>query len=537
LTIKFPPPEHLVQIPTSSLTPSGLFAEPSGLKRLLTPDENYQTYCGLDSCLTLEILGALAPQLAADPLAQGTYSFERALQAPYLSMMQRGFLVNESARRDAAARLHERLTKLTDTLNRLAYGLWGKGLNPRSPKQLIDFFYTSRGLALPEVWISKKGVKKISTDREALEKCEHFMHARPFISAILRMRDIGKQLNIFECEVDSDHRFRAGYNIAGTETGRPSSSENAFGTATNAQNIAPGLRYVFQADPGYRMCVIDLEQVEARDVGFFCGCLFDDWSFLDSCESGDLHTNNAKLIWPELAWAGNCKLDRAIADRNFYREFSYRDMAKRGSHLSNYMGTAWTAARALKVPLPIMEEFQARYCRGTQSKPGAFPAIPRWWRWTAEQLQTRGYLTTPFGRKRAFYGRPGDDSTLREAIAFLPQSTTADRMNLGLWRVWRAMPEVQLLAQTYDSITFQYRETEDENAIIHRALKLIEVELFAPSGRRYCVPGEAKVGFNWGARIDDKKTGKITNDEGLIKWNPNIPDLRRRRIGLDRIAL
>ena len=150
-----------------------------------------------------------------------------------------------------------------------------------------------------------------------------------------------------------------------------------------------------------------------------------------------------------------------LRKENFYREFSFRDMAKRGSHLSNYMGTAWTAARSLKVPLSIMEDFQARYCRGDAARgiSPAFPGIPRWWGWTAEQLQTTRCLTTPFGRRRHFFGRPGDDTTLREAIAFLPQSTTADRMNLGLWRVWRQLElggPVQLLAQTYDSITFQY---------------------------------------------------------------------------------
>ena len=224
---------------------------------------------------------------------------------------------------------------------------------------------------------------------------------------------------------------------------------------------------------------------------------------------------------------------RGIADRSFYREFTFGDMAKRGSHLSNYMGTAWTAARALKVPLDIMEEFQARYCRGGKAggedvEP-AFPAIPRWWQWTAEQLQTTRQLVTPFGRRRHFFGRPNDDTTLREAIAFLPQSTTADRMNLGMWRVWHYMPRVRLLAQTYDSITFDFADIPGEEArVIPEVLERIKVELVAPNGRKFVVPGEAKVGYNWGAASPG-------NPLGLIKWRPGLADKRRPRYGLNQI--
>jgi hypothetical protein len=102
-------------------------------------------------------------------------------------------------------------------------------------------------------------------------------------------------------------------------------------------------------------------------------------------------------------------------------------------------------------------------------------------------------------------------------------------MNLGMWRVWRAMPQIQLLAQTYDSITFQFRESEDANEIIGQALALLKVELTAQNGRKYSVPGEAKLGWNWGYYHEKK------NPEGLLKWNSAKPDARTRRVGLQRI--
>lgn len=481
-----------------------------------SPHDNLQIYCGLDTAVTFEVLSEFRRIHNQEP---AIYAFERAIQAPYLEIMQRGFLVDQFAKHKAITGLKSRQEILLHRLNLMAEAIWSKPLNPNSPTQLKDFFYSK--MRIPEVWISSKGIKRISTNREALEKVEQYLHARPIVAAILALRDIGKQLSVFETEIDFDGRFRTSYNIAGTESGRPSSSQSAFGTGGNAQNIAPSLRFIFQADPGHKLCVIDLEQVEARDVGFFCGALFDDWSFLDSCESGDLHTNNAKLIWPERPWTGNLKQDRLVAEQNFYRDFSFRDMAKRGSHLSNYMGTAWTAGRSLKVPVKIMEEFQARYCKGAPGIAPAFPCIPRWWNWVASELQTTHQLVTPFGRRRHFFGRPNDDSTLREAIAFGPQSTTADRMNLGLWRVWHKMPQVKLLAQTFDSITFQYHESLSERDLVLQALELLLVELEC-RGRKYVVPGEAKIGWNWGNYHPE------SNVLGLKKFSKDSPDSRVR---------
>lgn len=527
--------------------------QPGALPPGVSASGYQQIYCGLDCCLTTEVFEEISGTYGASPNAPHarTYSFERAMQAPYLEIMQRGFAVDQYARRQASEELERRIGELGERLNELAGAVWDKPLNPRSPKQLQEFFYSRMRLA--EVWISQKGVRKLSTNREALEKLfAQNMYARPFVNLILAIREAAKQLEVFNTEIDIDGRFRTSYNIAGTETGRPSSSENAFGTGGNAQNIAPTLRYVFVSDPGWKICVIDLEQVEARDVGYFCGCLFGDWRFLDACEGGDLHTANSRLIWPELPWTNDLKKDKEIASRIFYRDFSYRDMSKRGGHLTNYMGTAWTASRSLKVPIGIMDEFQARYAKGRPADPTrglpeitpAYPAIPRYWQWIAEQLQTTSLIVTPFARQRHFFGRSGDDTTLREAIAFLPQSTTADRMNLGLWRIWKHMPEIQLLAQTYDSVTFQFKETDDENAIIARALALIRVELVAPTGRSYVVPGEAKTGWNWGYFVEQSDIDKAKaqgkrpprlNLEGLRKWSPKTRDTRKRPDMLHRL--
>ncbi len=497
---------------------------------MLSEPEVHQTYCGLDCAVTFEVLEALAglcgveeASLPSEPDLSwpSTYNFERALQAPALDMMLRGFKIDRYEQQQGILRTQAQLEVIRSQLNVLAEAVWSRPLNANSPKQLKEFFYGA--MRLPELWVSQKGERKLSLNREVLEKLEVYFHARPLVALILEARDLAKKLSVLQTEVSSDGRMRTSYNIGGTNTGRWSSSANAEGTGTNLQNITPELRKMFVADAGWKLCGIDLEQAESREVGWLCGTLFSDWSYLDACENGDLHTTTARLIWPELGWGADARANRAVADQRFYREFSYRDMSKRGGHGSNYYGTPFTMARHLKVPTKIMEDFQGRYF-------SAFPCLPRWHRWVAERLQRDGVLVTPFGRRRQFFGRASDDATLRKAIAFSPQSSTGDRLNLGLWRIWKHMPSVQLLAQVHDAVYFQFRESEHEDLVVSRALELIgNIPLVHPQGRTFLVPGEAKVGWNWGL-------GGPSNPDGLLKWKPSAPDTRvRSPQGLERL--
>lgn len=781
-------------------------------------------YNCLDCAVTLEVFEEVSSLYNTPP---DIYSFSRALQAPVLEMMCRGFRVDEYERQQAIADIRQLIGTLNRQLQIMSYAVWDRELNPRSPKQLLDFFYGR--MRLPQIWSSVKGVRKLSMNMETLEKLEVYLHARPIIAHILRIRELSKMLSVLETEIDADFRMRTSYNIGGTESGRFSSSANAFGTGTNLQNLRQdpdwkidegrykiSLRKIFVADSGYKICGIDLEQAESREVGFQLGILFDDWTYLDYCEQGDLHTATCMLIWPELPWTTDPKANRTLADQNFYRQFSYRDMSKRGGHgcltvghevltkngwidiskkpeeiliwsplfksyfskvehwedkeysgnfitikgtsidaemtedhrivyykdrrfdhhvvtagslpgkgviplgnnyiggtadisvamariiaayqcdghkkttnrvefhfhkirkferlstlalaadipyerkgdkaflhyniqfdkkagayllewpraaleayieehrhwdghvegarvalfsvskdhlewlqtigrllgiggnfqktnisgfgsvihrlqqnnrsfadiesikeketckktarvlcptvetgffyvrrngkihvtgNSTYLGTPFTMARHLKVPTKLMENFQSAFFR-------AFP-IPRWHTWTAGQIQTIQQLTTPFGRRRHFFGRPNDDTTLREAVAYVPQSATADRMNLALWRMWYYMGKrIQLLAQVHDAVYFQFPETSDASSIIAEAISYLSTPFLhtRPNGkvRKFDVPGEAKVGWNWG-NYHEKH-----NPDGLQKWKGQ-DDRKRSGSGLQRV--
>lgn len=467
-----------------------------------------QVYNALDTCLTHEIFTTLSRQI---PDAQPAYNFELALQAPVLEMMLRGFRVDPSARELGVAEAKRELALLESNINALADAVWDRGLNPNSGQQLKALFYDHLGI--PPIKAFVKGELKFPMDRKIIEQVSDYFQARPIATCVMAWRDLAKQIEVLETEVDNDWRMRTSYNIGGTKSARFSSSKSPTGSGGNLQNVTESLRHIFIADPNHVLCGIDAEQSDSRMVGYMCGVLFDDWTYLDACESGDLHTSVARLVWTDLPWTGDLRKDRKIAEGNFYRHFSYRDACKRIGHGANFLGKAPTLSKETHTPINLIHHFLERYF-------DRFNCIQKWQQWTATELQAHKQLTSIHGRKRDFFDRTTSDETLRQALAFLAAAPTADNLNLGLWKIWKHMPEVQLLAQVHDAVYFQFPETLDRNEVVGKAQELLTLPLTAPNGRRFIVPTEAKLGYNWGNyQYPDEKTGTPEkNPKGLRKF-------------------
>src|SRR5215472_15978216 len=176
-----------------------------------TEFEIHQIYCGLDNALTHESLSAEYELFDSNtnprPHARHIYDFERALQAPYMDIMLRGFAVDVEARWRACEDLKGRIAFMQANMERMAEAIWDAPINARSNKNLREFFFGA--MKFPEIITFKNGVKKISLDRSALEKLhDNYLYARPFVSHILAIRDLSKQLEVMETEVDADFRFR-----------------------------------------------------------------------------------------------------------------------------------------------------------------------------------------------------------------------------------------------------------------------------------------------------------------------------------------
>ena len=493
-------------VQTATLTPDAI--------QNLPIDEQLWVYNGLDTMVTTEVLEALLPQLSST--TEATYSFSRALQGPVLEMNMRGVLIDRARRDEVLRAYREDTIRVAENLNRILREGWGfefeitknrTNLWP-SDAQLRAFFYEVMGL--PVQYKRTPDGKRPTVDREALEKLEHYFNAEPIVRHLYVLRDLAKKMQFLQTTLDPDGRIRTSFNIAGTTTGRLASSYSDFGTGTDLQNVTNQLRSVFIPDPGFKFCNIDLEQSDSRAVGAIHWNLFRDGAYLDACESGDLHTTVARGAFPHLPFTGDPQEDRKVADGKFYRDFSYRDAAKRLGHGSNYQGQPDKMARATHIPIGDIQSFQSKYL-------SSFPAFKLWWSWVEGQIKSVHELTTLLGRRRHFFGHHLDGATIRQAIAYEPQSVTADTINRGLLRIWKTN-KVQILLQVHDSILFQYPEKDE--SIVPEMLNLCEQTVALQGNRSFKIPAEAKVGWNWSSNKDDP--------DALQKWTGHDPRRRTR---------
>lgn len=561
------------------------------LQQTLSRDEAHQAYNALDSAVTLRVHERLSEAIAArnTPHAAASYAFVRAMQGPALSMMRFGIAVNAKVRQDETTRYQTIRDKAQARLDALADAVWGPetvmekvktkevwspvgkrgqalaprertvttertftrplGLNPGSAKQVLAFFNIALGFPVEyEIRKTAEGsIRTPSANDKALRKwaakrlkgpgvdsrdrtIPNVKLAKPIVELILAVRDADKMLGVLRTPLDPDGRMRCSYNVVGTESGRWSSSKSAFGRGTNLQNITPTMRRMFCTDDGWRMVSTDLEQAESRVVAGLLWQHTGDRDYLSACCGADLHTTVCKMTWPELNWTDDVKHDRDIADSKYPEldKYSYRDVAKRLGHSANYNGSPFGVSQAVGIPTKIVEDFQNRYFV-------AFPAIREWHSCVRADLTQDLYLDTPLLRRRYFFSRPQEDSTLREAIAFVPQSTVAELLNAIMLKCWQRslLPPtnplhipLQLLLQNHDAFAFQTPMTSDLPTVI-AAVNSEFTSTTVPFTRGneqldLAIPGEFVTGWNWAYADSGNDRTRWAfpdgNPDGLRKW-------------------
>lgn len=493
-----------------------------------------QIYNCVDAIATFQLMDKFEPLLDKYPDAAATYRLNLAVQAPALYAMARGVLVDP----DTVASLRDQFTReckiLEANLDFITLPLKMGRINFGSPTQ-VKWLLECFGVQLTHSrnWKTKGAT---STDRDALERIrERDPEIAPIINILLAWRDRAKMLSILKPElIDQDGRIRSFYKVVGTRTGRWSSAQNAWSSkdrksGMNKQNLKrdedeeksghASIRSMFIADKGMKLCAVDLERADSFGVALEIFRATGDRKYLDACSAIDLHTYVSRLVWPKLGWTGDWPHDIALAKTFFYRQFDYRFMSKKLGHGSCYLGTPRTLASQMKIPTSLAETGVYAFFR-------AFPAIKVWHSLRAKELQTTGSLTNIWGRRRNFHSRLDDMSTLREAIGWCGQSSTADSINRSLLRLFACqiqMPDLCLdfLDQIHDEIVFQFPEENEEEILnLAKSILPIPVTVHSPSGEPLttAIPLSYATGWNYAKRSP-------SNPDGLAK-----PLLPRKRI-------
>lgn len=506
-------------------------------------------YNALDVTGTLEIYNTLKDRLT--PADERIYALERAMQGPAMSMTLRGIKVDTDARTRVLRDLEKEVASLEKSTGThpAILAVWDKLIKvtgacptpsrkdgkhkwqpkvPDTPERHcmdcgasrfeVDVFNPGSADQVKHLMYDLLGMKKqtgkngeVTVNDEALDKlaAKYPAHGE-IIRQIRTYRDARKQAGDVGAKLTPDNRFKSVFNVGAAWTGRWSSSKDPFGYGRNLQNVAERHRYMFVADPGWEMIYADLKQAESNVVAHMAA----DEKYIEAHKLGDVHTYVTRLVWPDMPWTGDLKEDKKIAKQlppwDPVEGHDYRFQSKRIQHGSNYGLTPFGVSMIAHIPLREAQSAQRNYFR-------AFPGIPAWHDRVAEQVRNGEPLVNPLGRTIRLFGRPWDKRTWRQGLAFLPSSTVADIINIGIYLVWRELEatsdplerKVQLLAQVHDAMLAQFRR--GETSVAHRIMELmrVPVPIVGIDGitRMAEIETEAAVGLNWGHRSTDNPDG------------------------------
>ena len=431
--------------------------------------DEYFEYNAKDAVATYQIYLKQKEELKGADLDLFYRNNVHALIEPLSAMIETGVKFDVERKKEVKQILEKEVEQLQEDLENSI----GHAININSPKQMQEWLYVELKLPVKKKLRKGKAEPTISTDADTLEEL-YAKSKNKDLKTVLEIREKKKILSTYlEIELDKDDRIRCSYNIAGTETGRLSSSATARGTGTNLQNIPSGVvKSLFIADSGYTFINADYSQAEARVVAHLAEELrlikvFD--------EGGDIHRKNASAIF-------------GVTEKDVTDEQRY--LAKRIVHASNYGMGARTFAKNIKCTEQEAQKLLFKYF-------STYPRIKLWHANTADQLKKARVLRNSFGRRRYFFSR-WDDSMVKEGLAYVPQSTVADIVNQAIVSIYKKIKgnqDIQLLLQVHDSILAQVKDE-----FLEEYCRMISQEMKIPitiKGRTFTIPVDINVGKNW----------------------------------------
>lgn len=366
------------------------------------------------------------------PQLREVHDFQQSMFWPVLATMDRGLRVDNTSKSELSDALAEAIKSREEYLTAVV----GHPLNIKSPKQMTDFFY--RELAQKPIKSRKTG--NPTCDDSALTKLqEREPLLSPIVSTIQELRSLGVFRSTFlEAPVDTDFRMRCSFNIAGTETYRFSSSENAFGSGMNLQNIPsgdeesglPNIRKLFLTDEDQEFFDIDLDSADLRIVVWESDC-------------AEMKAMFAEGKKPYVEVAKEYYRDPTI-DKHHP---SYK-LFKALCHGTNYLGTASGLSGRIGLLAHEVERIQKWYY-------GKFPEIEKWQNDLKAQVTGRRYVENVFGYRCYVFDRI-EGTIFNQMVAWVPQSTVGCLINRGYRNIHNNCPDVQVLLQVHDSLAGQY---------------------------------------------------------------------------------
>ena len=452
-------------------------------------EEKGQLYCGTDCVVQYESLDRIKKE--EFPITNGNVGYEITKSAApfFIEATKLGILVDNEKRKQMKEAHLERADELEDALSKTI----GYTINCRSPKQIIglvfDQLLPTYGIKRTKRTSKQEYLMDIagSTDVEAVQL---------ILGSIIRVRQNRNIVSryLHDGIVDVDGRVRTNWNLAGTRSGRFSSTI-PWWPGLAFQTVPEDARDIFIADPGYVFIGFDYRQAEAVVVAV----LTYNHDLLDDIESGvDIHTQLASQLPFNMTYEELLEeIAGHVAKGKSKDECRPRFISKKSRHAFNYIEGADTFALHVNrewIDTKIgISRTEARAIRKMYLE--LSPGLELWWDQVKQKIYDQRYIDNSFGRRRFVLGRVTDD-VIREMVSYEPQSTIGDLCTQSIVKICRALPYAQVMLHMHDGGMFQIPEDKLDEA--YETMIDLAVWPIRVGKEEVTIKVDGKVGYSWG---------------------------------------
>jgi len=427
------------------------------------PLDQATAYAAEDADITLQLYQIFYPRLIAEKMVHIFERLERPLVPVIAAMERQGVRVD----RLLLDRLGQEFAHQMTQLERAIYKLAGREFNVGSPKQLGEILFDELGISMSnEADGSKAKLPKKTktgayvTDVDVLETLAAQGHELP--ARVLEWRGLAKLKstyvdNLIAAVSPKTSRVHTSYSLAGTSTGRLSSS------GPNLQNIpirtenGRKIRQAFVTDAGFRLVSLDYSQIELRLLAHMA----DVPALREAFRKGmDIHTSTASTMFGIPADQIDGMLRRKAKAINFGIIYGISAFG-----LAHQLGIAQGEAATY-----IKKYFET------------YPGIQDYMERCKEFARCHGYVQTLWGRKCYTLGIRDNNPIARQfaerqAINAPLQGSNADIIKRAMVHIPPLLEglgsKAHMLLQVHDELIFEVPE-EEINTTVAALKKLME---------------------------------------------------------------
>ncbi len=459
--------------------------EPIKIKDLLGSGKNALTfdkipiniaacYAGEDADITLRVWEILKIKL----VEQSVYSVYHNLDKPMISVLIKAELEGIKVNQSQLENLSKYFEKRINELERKIFKESGEEFNVGSPKQLGDILFIR--LRLPDGKKNKSGAFQTSAD--ILENLS--VNGHSIAALVLEWRKISKLKSTYSDSLRSHvnpktGRIHTSYNLAGTSTGRLSSSD------PNLQNIpirdeeGKKIRETFVSKKGSVLLSLDYNQIELRILAHMADVKELKNAFRKNI---DIHSSTASQIF-------GVSLEQV--------DQSLRRKAKAINFGIIYGISAFGLANNLKISRSEAKLFIDNYFE-------KFPEIKTYMEKTVEFAKEFGFVRTLFNRKihiKEINSKgPLGSFSERAAINAPIQGTASDIIKRAMIKIddflKKSETESKLLLQVHDELIFETSEVHVNN-LLKNASDIMEKANLPYLKLEVPLKVEGGFGLNW----------------------------------------